>query len=207
MSFWAKRKAAVEAEARADLAAQEQAAAATRERALAEKPDDVLLAEAGLPEPEKIEGADQLQAFLKAQVPQRLKARALRHHWGTNPVLANLDGLLEYGEDYTDAARCVPGMKTAYKVGIGMFDKVVEAARATEAAAQPDEDGGAGQGDTEAEQPLSGEPAFAPHVPEDEIFEAKTTTHIGTHTTTDTEQDPQPDAAPVPRRMRFRFDT
>ena len=146
-------------------------------------------------------------------MPQRLKTRALRHHWGTNPVLANLDGLLEYGEDYTDAARCVPGMKTAYKVGIGMFDKGVEAARAKEALAQagqhtgqPDEDGGAGQGDAEASAPLSGEPDVALPVP-DAVPDSAILTKTTTHTATSHEQiDPDPQPAPVARRMRFRFD-
>ena len=32
--------------------------------------------------------------------------------------------MVEYGEDYTDAATVVPDMKTAYQVGKGYFDKL-----------------------------------------------------------------------------------
>ena len=42
--------------------------------------------------------------------PERLRNRALRKLWLTNPVLANLDDLVEYGEDYTDAATVVENL-------------------------------------------------------------------------------------------------
>ncbi|MBP0484750.1 DUF3306 domain-containing protein [Sagittula salina] len=226
-SFWERRKAAVAAENRAEAEAREAAERQAAEDALAETPDAKLLEEAGLPEPEKIESIDQLQAFLKSALPQRLKTRALRHHWGSNPVLANLDGLLEYGEDYTDAARCVPDMKTLYQVGKGMFDKVAEAeaaakakaeaaAKAAEAETATDpetvEEGteaveteAAGQGDAAVAEPelVSVRPPAPPS--------ARTAPKPQPH-----QQTYQPAAqvaeaddttpAPAPRRMRFRFD-
>ncbi len=48
--------------------------------------------------------------------------------WRSNPTLANLDGLIDYGDDYTNAATVVPNLKTLYRVGKGMFtDEELEA--------------------------------------------------------------------------------
>jgi hypothetical protein len=49
-------------------------------------------------------------------------------------VLANLDGLVDHGEDYTDAATVMPDMKTAYQVGKGMMQHVIALAEQAEAA-------------------------------------------------------------------------
>ncbi|WP_425074660.1 DUF3306 domain-containing protein [Sagittula sp. S175] len=212
MSFWERRKAAVAAEAQAEDAARIAAEKAATEQALAEKSDEQLLAEAGLPEPEQVENGEQLRAFLQAQLPQRLKNRALRQLWRSNPVLANLDGLLEYGEDYTDAARCVPDMKTVYQVGKGMFDKFAEeAAQAARA-----EDGGAGEGVTERLR--DGEPDLAPpasdqpvpeqpQTPEPETSEPIAAAQPAPETAPYEITEPDTSPAPVARRMRFRFET
>ncbi len=208
--FWDKRRAAVAAEARAEEEARLAAERAAEEQALAEKTDEELLAEAGQPMPEDLETAEQVRAFMKSALPQRLKARALRKLWRTNPVLANLDGLVDYGEDYTDAARCVPDMKTAYKVGKGMFDKVTEAAKEAEAkpAKLAEAEGAADdaeEDDTPAPELVSvREPAPLPDPPtqlamaEPEDDAAETVTETETH---DSE-----DALPATtRRMRFVF--
>jgi hypothetical protein len=43
--------------------------------------------------------------------------------------LANVDGLVDYGEDFTDAATVIENLQTAYQVGKGMTKHVVELAR------------------------------------------------------------------------------
>ncbi len=53
--------------------------------------------------------------FLKDDVPEFLRRKALRQMWRTNPILANLDGLNEYDEDYTDAAVGVEAMKGVFE--------------------------------------------------------------------------------------------
>ena len=190
-SFWAKRKAAVAAEEQAEIAAREAAERAEVERALEERSDEDLLSEAGLPQPEALESAEQVQAFLKSALPQRLKTRALRRLWRLNPVLANLDGLVEYGEDYTDASRVIENMQTVYQVGKGMFDKALEASR------------------EEVPEEVTEESDPAP-VAEPEPLA------VATDETADPEgevpgQARDADAqdeivAPKPRRMRFRFE-
>src|SRR3546814_11426370 len=64
---------------------------------------------------------------------------ALQRLWRLDPVFANLDGLLEYGEDYTDAATVAENLKTAYRVGRGfMTDEEVAEAGETAGTAVPD---------------------------------------------------------------------
>jgi hypothetical protein len=139
-SFWARRKAAVQAEAEAErraIAAAEQAAAdQALAEAQAELTEEDLLAELGLKDPDTMQQGDDFSAFMQRAVPEALRRRALRRLWVSNPVLANLDGLIDHGEDYTDAATVVPGMKTAYQVGKGMLQHVTALAEQAEALAE-----------------------------------------------------------------------
>ncbi|MEM9643173.1 MAG: DUF3306 domain-containing protein, partial [Pseudomonadota bacterium] len=77
-----------------------------------------------LPRPEALETAQAVREFLDAAVPQRLKTRALRRLWRLNPVFANIDGLVDYGEDFTDGATVIENLQTAYQVGKGMLKHV-----------------------------------------------------------------------------------
>ena len=101
MSAWLKRRAAVAAEARAEAEAHEASLRQAEAQALEARPDAELLAEAGLKEPEALVSAEEIRAFLKHALPDRLKRRALRRLWGLNPVLANVDGLVDYCLLYT----------------------------------------------------------------------------------------------------------
>lgn len=135
--FWSRRRAAVAAESRnAVTRAAEQATQAD----LPELPDldeGEWLAHLGLPAPESLRPGDDFSAFLRREVPEFLRRRALRTLWTSNPVLANLDGLVDHGEDYTDAAVVVPRLKTAYQVGRGMLTKVAALAESAERVLDP----------------------------------------------------------------------
>ncbi len=126
--FWTRRRAAVRAEAEAEAVtartAEAEAAETARESAAAGKSDEAILAELGLPDPDGLGQGDDFAAFLDAAVPERIRRRALRRLWRSNPVLANLDGLVDHGEDYSDAAMVLPGMRSAYQVGRGMLRHV-----------------------------------------------------------------------------------
>jgi len=135
--FWSRRKAQVEAEARDEARLVETQELAAREAQLAEKTDAELCEELGLPDPDLLKMGDDFRAFMAKAVPERLRRRALRRLWVSNPVLANLDGLIDYAEDYTDSARVVANMKTAYQVGKGMLAHVEEMARQAEALVNP----------------------------------------------------------------------
>jgi len=73
--------------------------------------------------------------FMKSGVPESVRKRALRMLWGSNPILANVDGLNDYDEDFTDAALAVKGLlKTSYKAGSGyLTDEEREAGYSEEA--------------------------------------------------------------------------
>ncbi|OYX42672.1 MAG: hypothetical protein B7Z02_11825 [Rhodobacterales bacterium 32-67-9] len=186
--FWSRRRAAVAAEVAAEdaarRAAEAEAARAGQESALAGKTDAELLAELDLSDPDTMGPGDDFAAFMRAPVPDHLRRRALRRLWRSNPVLANLDGLVDHGEDYTDAATVVRGLATTYQVGRGMLRHVTARAEAE----TDDSDPAAPAAIVEDVEPE------APCEPEDDRR--------------DVAQAVMPDAAdqPAPRRhMRFAF--
>ena len=58
--------------------------------------------------------------FMRADVPDTLRNEALQRLWRSDPVFANLDGLLEYGEDFGAAFATGGVVATAYRVLQGM---------------------------------------------------------------------------------------
>lgn len=90
--------------------------------------DGEILEELGLPEPETLGRGADFRRFLVAGVPLRIRNRALRQLWRSDPRLANLDGLVDHAEDFSDRATVKPGMRTAYEVGRGVARRFAEAA-------------------------------------------------------------------------------
>lgn len=91
-----------------------------------QKTDAEILEELDLPDPDSLKPGDDFSKFMVDAVPAHLRTRALRKLWVSNPVLANLDELLDYGDDFTDAATVVENMQTAYKAGRGFLKDIVE---------------------------------------------------------------------------------
>jgi len=96
------------------------------EKPVAEMSDDELLEKFSLPDPDTMKAGDNFSAFMNQAIPDRLRRRALRVLWGSNPILANLDELVDYGDDFTDAATVVENMQTIYQVGKGSAWKFQE---------------------------------------------------------------------------------
>ncbi len=91
-------------------------------------------ADADLPDVDDLNAESDFTPFMSDKVSDAVRNMALRKLWRTDAVFANLDGLLDYGEDFTDAATVVAGMQSVYKVGRGMVDyEAEEAAKAAEA--------------------------------------------------------------------------
>jgi len=128
--FWSRRREAVAQEATAEQLADEQIA-------LAELSEAEVLQELDLPDPDTLQPGDDFSAFMAKAVPEAIRRRALRTLWRSNPVLANVDMLVDYGEDFTDSATVMANMQTAYQVGKGMLKHIEEMARQ---AVEPDED-------------------------------------------------------------------
>lgn len=55
---------------------------------------------ADLPDVDSLDKDSDFTAFMQDGVPEALRNRALRKLWTTDPVLANLDGLNDYDEDF-----------------------------------------------------------------------------------------------------------
>lgn len=177
--FWSRRRAGVEAEEQVLEARVAEAEVAKLE----ERPDEDLLAELNLPEPEALDSPDAVRDFLKAELPQRLKTRALRRLWRLNPMLANLDGLVDYGEDYTDAATVIENMQTVYQVGKGMVTAFLD----------DEEDEAETVDEVPAEEAEEMDEEVSPLIAEAEPVPLP---------------DPEPEPTAMPqRRMRFAFDT
>ncbi|WP_226580263.1 DUF3306 domain-containing protein [Acuticoccus sediminis] len=73
----------------------------------------------GLADPDALAPDADFSAYLKGAVPDAIRRRAMRRLWRSNPVFANLDGLVDYAEDYTDAATSPGVLQTAYAIGRG----------------------------------------------------------------------------------------
>lgn len=194
--FWSRRRAAVEAEARAAealrLKAEADAARAAIEARQEGQTDAEILAGLGLKDPGSMVMGDDFAAFLRAEVPERLRRQALRQLWRSNPVLANLDGLVDHGDDFSDAATVRADMRTAYQVGRG----IVHAVLALADAATGD--------DPAVEAPLpAGVPEAACVVPQ-AAAEDCTGTGAGPEPAAEPEPFAEPAARP-PRHMRFVF--
>ncbi len=135
--FWSRRKAAVAGEERARQRVADEARADAAGQAVDEKSDAEVLSELNLPDPDTLGQGDDFSAFMAKAVPDRLRRRALRRLWISNPILANLDELVDYGEDFTDAATVVEHLQTAYQVGKGMLGHLQAQDEADEADAPP----------------------------------------------------------------------
>ena len=122
---WARRKAETKRERAAAPTLEEKAGKAP---AISE-PADVAANREGegkktpveldLPDIESLTPDSDFTVFMKDGVPPALRRLALRKLWASNPMFNVIDEMVEYGEDYTDAAMVVEGMKSAWEPGRG----------------------------------------------------------------------------------------
>ncbi len=160
-------------------------------------PEHDVLEKYGLPDPDAIELGTDITGFMRKEIPELLRRKALRSLWKSNPVLAVLDGLNDYDEDFTDAATATGAVKTLYKVGQGLIDRTEKAGEQVDKITR----------EPSTEQPeapvttVPPEPTETIETSEPETAEAPTNTSRRTGTvTTDTEEEPAPRYRP---RMRF----
>ena len=208
--FWSRRKARVEAEAVQEARLDDAADAAARETEAAGKSDAELLEDLGLPDPDTLREGDDFTGFMARGVPERLRRRALRRLWTSNAVLANVDGLVDYGEDYTDAATVVDGMKTAYRVGKGMLAHIEALAAEAEAKAGAEAPADADDMPQDTapsdDAPPMAAVAEASAGPEPDV-DARTAAPTRLSAQADMDATDDMPAAPPRRSLRFVFDT
>ncbi len=138
---WSRRKRTARrpraAEGHADQTAQAAAAAAPGVEPPTGPPSETAgdpEVVARLPDLDSLDDASDFSVFLKEGVPDVIRRKALRKLWRINPVLAHLDGLDDYDDDYTVAETFIKGLKTVYEAGKGYLDEDETAAPEGEAA-------------------------------------------------------------------------
>ena len=106
---------------------------------LQENANDVVLQEntkdpglGDLPPLDTLNADSDFTKFLRTDVPPILKKAALRKLWTSDPVLANVDGLNDYDEDFAKMG-LGKAVKTAYQVGKGMINQMAETENAQDA--------------------------------------------------------------------------
>ncbi|SOE18427.1 uncharacterized protein DUF3306 [Hoeflea halophila] len=129
LSRWSKRKQAQranpgvdpddEAPAAAPVVIDEEQLEAERSEAEANR----LAAEAV--DLDKVEYGFDFSLFMKRGVPDALRKKALKKFFNSNPVLANLDGLNDYDEDYNNPLHMV--YKSSWDVGRGFLTEAERA--------------------------------------------------------------------------------
>lgn len=72
-----------------------------------------------LPDVDSLDKDSDYTAFMKEGVPEDLRKMALRKLWRSDPVLANVDGLNDYDEDFRAMSLVGEVIKTAYRPGSG----------------------------------------------------------------------------------------
>ena len=192
--FWARRRAGVAAEAKAEQDAVEAKVLAEEHAALEELSEAEMLAELDLPNPDTMVQGDDFSVFMAKAVPDQLRRRALRTLWRSNPVLANVDMLVDYGEDFTDAALAVENIQTAYQVGKGMLKHVEEMARQAEELENPTIVEDPEHEESVDDEILSAEAEESPQIEDDAPEQIAAL------------DEEEAYATPVPRRMKFRIE-
>jgi len=188
--------------------AADQEAEADEEAALS---DEELLAKYGVDDPEAIEDEEKLDSLLQGQFPDRIRQMALRRMWRLNPLFRFADEMVEYGENYTDAATVIDGMQTAYQVGKGYLQKAFDAAEddaAEDDAAEDDaaEGDGEGMAGAEAEAPeAASKPADSATDEHRDAAKAPTGANDAGQTGDPVPIEGESEPAPPPRPSRMTF--
>jgi hypothetical protein len=79
-----------------------------------------------LPSIDTLDAQSDYTVFLAKNVPEALRRAALRKLWASDPVLANLDGLNDYDEDYHLVDTTITAAQTAYRAGRGYIEEAAK---------------------------------------------------------------------------------
>jgi Protein of unknown function (DUF3306) len=93
-----------------------------------------------LPDIATLDASSDFSVFMRPGVPAHLRTLALRKLWRSDPIFSKLDGLVEYGEDYTIPSWPKGAIKTAYRIGLGFVNELekLEVAERPEQEALPE---------------------------------------------------------------------
>lgn len=92
-----------------------------------------------LPDVESLDADSDFSVFMRPGVPAQLRTQALRKLWRADPTFSKIDGLLEYGEDYTIQSWPKGVIQTAYQIGRGFVTELEKLAEPGDQPAPPEE--------------------------------------------------------------------
>jgi hypothetical protein len=117
---WARRKQAVEDEAVTEVVSEQDAGAVvpepqSDEEALAvlREQDPELAEQISAIDIDALTYDDDFTVFMNSKVPEFIRRKALSKLWLSSPVLANLDGLNEYDENFRNTGSVLEAVQTA----------------------------------------------------------------------------------------------
>lgn len=125
LSRWSERKLAVVKEVEEFEAEGETEEDAEATAALAAEHEENRLAAEAV-DLETLDEDTDFSVFMKDGVPELLKKSAMAVLWRTNPIFANVDGLVDYDDDFGSPDLIMKTFKSAYQVGKGYLDKIEE---------------------------------------------------------------------------------
>lgn len=114
--------------------------------------EDAALDPATLPDIDSLDKESDFTVFMQDGVPEELRVRALRKLWTTDPVLANLDGLNDYDEDFG----------AILKAGAKWMQRIAAAEKEMAAAEKEDENEGGVAGTSDARPAEEGSATESP---------------------------------------------
>jgi hypothetical protein len=165
---WSRRKAearSADETATEDLGvAAEGQPASARETSGPAQGEPAPVAPEDLPDIESLDAGSDFSVFMRPGVPAQLRTQALRKLWRSDPIFSKLDGLLEYGEDYSIQSWPKGAIRTAYQIGRGFVNELEKLAEAADKPA-PSEEPASGPAPETGPAIASAEPHSPPEPP------------------------------------------
>jgi hypothetical protein len=125
---WSRRKAEARSTATASTRDSsdpaELAAASSEQTAEADQGGSAPTDREDLPDIESLDANSDFTVFMRPNVPEHLRTLALRKLWRSDPIFSELDGLVEYGEDYSIPFWPKGTIRTAYQIGRGFVNEL-----------------------------------------------------------------------------------
>ena len=183
LNRWSRRKSGESDQAEAPMTGQPSGEESEAENAFEGLSEEEIAAR--LPDIEGLDAESDYAPFLQVGVPEALRQRALRKLWRLNPIVAAVDGLNDYDDDFTKEGMVAGALKTAYKVGKGYLtdedrapkEKTESVEEVAEAEATAPEDSTAddepGEAEAAQESPEEEVLAEAPEAPSTAVQEDK----------------------------------
>ncbi len=133
LSRWEMRKLAVAAEQEADIATAVEDNKSTEELQLEKDEQEAMLTAnreaAEAVNLDELNEKSDFSVFLKEGVPEFLKKKAMLTLWRSNPIFANVDGLVDYDDDFANPDLIMKTFESAYQTGRGYVDHIKNEAR------------------------------------------------------------------------------